>query len=310
MSKIERRKTHERSLEEKERDLRLISELVSDIKAHNEEHGWGAIAGKTLGRVISSEDENVNPNEVQKEVRMESSSSTHVGLTALRARHEETLKHFGLALQHEPSEQEDQGTSGKVLLVVTDADKLISCIKGLKPLIENSPTPTFLDLLLENIEKQVYLAAVNGISPQDQEIFSRLPEISSVFGTISLTTNRRKIDAYAQFNRDGRLENYAAVEREGLWNEPGENFGPADWVKDITPDGLEKGWQHALDIVRTQEANQESGVAPELQDHLLRCIASAAETLKTLKWPEETKAKMQEILSKYARELRGNAALN
>jgi hypothetical protein len=88
------------------------------------------------------------------------------------------------------------------------------------------------------------------------------------------------------------------------------DFGPADWVGDISPKGLEEKWKHALDVVYVQESKRELGVAQELRDHLLKCIALAAEKVNAFAWSQENKKLYLDILVKYTQKLRGNKALN
>jgi hypothetical protein len=203
------------TVEQQEGDLRLIMALVTDIEQHNQEHGPGAIIGKTLARTILREsDEETNPEDIQRGVQAEQAASTHVGLTVLRTQHEKTLKRFGLSIEHEPHHYDEETMLQTVLLKITDAKEFVAHIKALGSSVGSVSASGTFKTLLEHIEKQVYFIGMEGTLDREQNVLSQLGGISDALRVVAPSLNFKQIDAYTRFNDTGRLENYIAV---GLW---------------------------------------------------------------------------------------------
>lgn len=299
-------------LEGQEAHYRSLSALIADVELHNEGHGFGAIMGKTLAKAIINEPEQSGKSteEIQKDVQTESRVETHAGLTDLRTRYGTVLSHFGFALEQEFSQFDSEMVLDTLRIKIVDVDAFTKNLGAIQMYIKDSANSPFIKMLLKSAERQVYFDSLEGISPEDQKVFSQLREISATFQKVAPDLNLKQLEVYRRFNDDGRLENYVVVEKAHLWNKQGAGFGPADWILDSVPESLDKMWQKAIDVLRQQEAKKEYGVAPELTDHLLECITLASEKLKTMPWPEKAKQEKQDVLVKYTRLLLGNQSLN
>jgi len=297
---------------EKENNLRLLSTLIADIENHNKDHGYGALWGKTIARGLTGvmEDQTLDFEKAQEETAREMSASTHVNLTELQARHKDTLETIGLDIAHKPSRNDSENISGEVYIKLSDAEKFLSYLKSLTVTELDRQTVSIFQSLIKNLEYEIHTRAREGTLADYSNTFDQLGEISQYFSAVSPELDLTLINTYKKFNDTGRLEEYIIVDQEGLWDEPGLSFGPADWVKDITPEGLKEKWEKALEILNEQEAKQNLGVAPELREHLLKCITIANDILDTLNWGESTKVEMRKILSAYTQKLRGSAKLN
>jgi len=291
------------------RDSSSFSELIADVEEHNRNHGWGASLAKAIGGMVQATVEGKNPNlgEMQEEVAVDSAHSAQSGLTSLRAMHGATFDRFGL----KPKQTE----SGQIMIKIAQAENLLRKIESLRETPQrDEDTEKMLDFLASSLHKQIWNAEYENLLPEDKNAIENLLPLIQAFRAANPKLDLAKLNTYARFQKEGRLANYVAVERENLWAEPGKDFGPADWVRDITPEHLEAKWKSALGILQVQETMHNSGVATELREHLLRCVASASETLKGLKpdygYPQEDREQMQGVLERYTKTLRGNKVLN
>ncbi|MBP9782710.1 MAG: hypothetical protein KBC50_03205 [Candidatus Pacebacteria bacterium] len=300
------------SLFEQEKMLKGITDLVAEIKVHNDNHGVGAMLGKALAGVIVHDikpqegEENKSTEDVVRGVQSEIEAGGHAGLVALKSRNESTLKEFGLSLDHQRSHYDPNESLDTIVFKVVDVKKFISSIEMLKHAIKAESIDAVFKTVLENLLEQVYFTNQEDVLDAGGNINSNLTDISKAFHDALPGMDLIRLDTYAKFKGEGRLKNYIAVEKENLWAEPGKNFGPADWVRDISPEGLEKKWDHALGVLSVQDLEKERGVAPELREHLLKCITSAFETSKSSPWAAE----FEPILIKYTQKIVGNNSLN
>jgi hypothetical protein len=297
---------------EQEKMVKGITNLVVEIKTHNKNHGYGAMWGKALAGAIVNDikqkgrEENKSEEEVVRDVKSEIEAGGHTGLVELKSRHESTLKDFGLTLDNQRSRYDPNESLDTIVFRVVDIKKFISSVEALKHIIKTESLDTVFNVVLENILEQVYFTNQQDVLDSGEDINANLKDISKVFHEATSNIDLTRLDAYAKFKGAGRLKNYIAVEKENLWAEPGKNFGPADWVKDISPEDLEKNWAHALSVLNAQDLEKARGVAPELREHLLKCITLSFEISKSSSSAE----KFKPILIKYTQKIIGNSPLN
>ena len=186
---------------------------------------------------------------------------------------------------------------------VANAHALITYLRSLQAGVLSENVKESLQTLVESIERQVAHTHLENPLPEEKGMLENLDSIVDVFKKLKDAVRIQHLEHYALFHRTNRLPQYLETEREGLWQQPEEGFGPADWVKDISPEELEQKWKSALSVLPSQETLGDTGVSKELRDHLLTCIKSARETIKTTSWSEEIKQSFREIMKKYEEEL-------
>ncbi len=287
-----------------------LSNLITDLENHNREHGSGAQMGKTLGRMLGAVIDREEPDlqKVGADVFLETAQGARTGLAELNTKHEQVLNRLGLHLSHEANASLKSGfPSGPISMRIKNVQSFLRYAQSLKPVpTGEGTTPQSFNVLLNQVEKQVAGIDFQHISPIEKDVLENLDALTAVFGRIGGDLNVQRLENYARFQKVGKLPQYLVVEREGLWHEPGDGFGPANWITDITPHLLEEKWGKAHGVLRVQEKLGSTGVAEELRQHLLRCIEKANERLPTTTWSEEIKDAFREIMEKYATEIRSS----
>jgi hypothetical protein len=170
-----------------------------------------------------------------------------------------------------------------------------------------------LKKLLGHVEQQIRTLDFDALEPEGDKFLGGLGEIVTALKGGDATLPVSSLERYAKFQREGRLGNYLAVEREGLWVKPGEGFGPADWVGDATPERLDQMWTKAIAILHLQERDGH-GVGTELKEHLLVCISASSERITRLETEgsintdyKKTLPAMRTVLMKHTQALVGGA---
>jgi hypothetical protein len=241
------------------------------------------------------------------EVAIESAQDARVGLAEFQTKHAKILNRFGLSIAHEAGEGLRHGLpSGPISIRVTDVNAFLRYAQSVKPVMasgSNSENP--FGTLLQTIEKQVRGTDFEHPSPDGQSLLENLDMVAAAFKRIGPDLETRNLDAYARYQKEGRLQQYLTVEREGLWHNAGGGFGPADWVGDITPRLLDEKWKKAVGMLRSQQELGKVGVAKELKDHLLSCIEKATERLTKMNWTKDYNFRddFEKIMSKHAAEI-------
>ncbi|OGG73827.1 hypothetical protein A3A40_03125 [Candidatus Kaiserbacteria bacterium RIFCSPLOWO2_01_FULL_54_20] len=287
-----------------------LSELIKDLDAHNYEHGPGARMGRSLGRMLGAviEGEPLDPQKAQAEVVLESAQGVRTALAELTTKYGRVLNRFGLTLSHEANEGLKYGLpSGPISVHVTNVEAFLRYAQSIKPLApgEDGTSEPF-KILLKSIETQVASINFDHPSPNERGMLQNLDATVQAFQRIGPDLDVRRLESYAKFHGEGKLKNYIATEKEGLWVNAGGGFGPADWVGDIIPQHLEEKWANAVRVLRSQQALGKAGVAKELKTHLLLCIEKATEKLSTINWSKDYNHKddFEKIMSKYRDEIR------
>ncbi len=285
-----------------------LTQLIAELANHNHDHGPGAQMGKSLARAFGSLIENgedsFNIGKSQADTALESAQAARTNLGELTTKYEAVLARFGLTLNHSASESLRYGLpSGPLALRVTDARPFIRYLQSLKGTIESTETKAAFVELVKSVERQIKESDPEHPSPSTQSVIENIDEIIAALSHCASDIDTSLLSAYAQFQKTNRLQAYMQVDDAGLWRSPGEGFGPADWIVDISAEHLDKKWSDALSVLISQTALKEKGVAVELREHLLMCIEKSLEKLPTTSWNESTKDVFKEILLKFQSEI-------
>ena len=287
-----------------------LSVLINDLKEHNSHQGPGAQMGRAMARMLGAVIEGEQPNipKAQAEVALESAREARIGLGELKTKHERTLARFGLNIAHEQSKSLQYGLpSGPISMRIENVHSFLKYAQSIKPLARTDDTTANpFNTLLDSVMQQIAAIDFMHVSPIDRSMLENLDALAGAFRKIDPNLDLSRLEHYALFNKTNRLPNYIAVERENLWQNPGKGFGPADWVKDISPANLDSYWQKAVEVLKDQyRLHNQGGVGYELRDHLLFCIDKAAENLEQIPWSAsyDHKEDFEKILKKYKAEI-------
>ncbi len=286
-----------------------LTQLISDLADHNDEHGAGAQMGKSLGRafgsMIESGEKDLNISKNQAETTLESAQAARTRLEELTTKYEAVIGRFGLALNHRSSEGLRYGLpSGPLALRITDARPFIRYLQSLKNTTQSSETTrgAFAELL-KSVEQQLRESDSEHPSPATQSILENIDEINAAFTQCSSDIDTTRLSAYAEFQKTGRLAEFIRVENAGLWQIPGKGFGPGDWYRDASPNFLENKWAGALTVLKEQKLLGERGVSAELRAHLLTCLNGAIAHLPDFQREEQVKIAFSTTMEKYRAEI-------
>ncbi len=296
-----------------ERQFVQLKNLIADVKDYAQEHHPNTQLGRALAQTIIQTvdpvDSQKSIEEIQAGVHAENTVSAQAEFIPLVTKNKEALDSFGLFVSRPHSYLDPYETYDGAAFNIKNIDSFLKNVDAISLVAGTYSSETFKKLL-DDIKSQVFFNNVEETTEPIKELNERLVQIVDVLHKVAPQYDFKELDAYSKFSKLGRLKNYITVEREYLWAEAGHGFGPADWVRDISPEDLEKKWSNALNILRLQEMEEGIGVAVELRDHLLKCITIAYETVNTLQYLENYKDHFNPVLLKYTQALIGNKSVN
>ena len=286
----------------------MLTGLLADLDTHNKEQSAGAQMGKTLGKFLIGvmDDEKPNMQQAQMDVGIETAQEARVGLAEFTTKHQKVLDRFGLTLSHQASEGLKYGLpSGPISMRIDNIHSFLRYAQSLPTSDEKNGTAEAFQPLLRVVEKQIASINFRHLSPEEKSLLENIDALSDSFRRLSPGLDLGRLQHFADYQNTNRLEQYLAVEREDLWVEPGKGFGPADWIRDTTPDNLDSRWSSAIKILREQEALGSAGVAKELYEHLKICIGKTKERFASQKtpYPQEMQEKFPAVIEKYEKVL-------
>jgi hypothetical protein len=261
--------------------------------------------GKALGRMLTGVIDSGGEPDMQKaqaDVTIEAAQGARVGLGELNTKHEKVLQRFGLRLAHEAGEGLKHGLpSGPIMMKIDNVHTFLRYAQSIPAQTEANGSSDAFKTLLKTVENQIASTNFQHPSPEEKSLLENIDALRDAFERIAPDLDRTRLQKYAEF-RD-RLEQYLIIERTGLWNPPGQNFGPADWVRDAGPEWIDKKWTDAIKVVNEQKALGDAGVGEELRKHLLMCVQKAQEFLAGSSYSRNVKGQFTEILEKTKKEL-------
>lgn len=273
--------------------------LFEDIKRFNHKFSMGKImAGFILSLYEGPEEGGLSTRD------QEAQELTAAGINLI---HRSTLNKVGLEIEPVSGKHarliaaDKQIGAGEMRLNIKDRRCFLGFLQVLDLTItKDSSLGEHLDGLSHILAQQI-LDHYNLQQPSDEalQLLGSLEGIVREFRRLEVRGSER-LETYLEHSKTGDLREYILVEQEGLLREPGKYFGPADWQKDIGPEGLKERWGVALKALEMAKKNPNAHkLYHQLDEHLRRCLKIAIENLEVLEgegYSKEYTSKLRPIL--------------
>lgn len=280
-------------------NIMAVNRLFVDMEQYNEQFSMGGIMARGLSSMFRGEDsgESIGRENDNQQITAE----------VLSAIHADTLSKIGLTLEPVHGGATFMGlgqeaSSGEMRMNVSDGKQFVSFLHVLQP-----------DVVKETGLKQ-NLAGLSGIlgaqllkydlaQPNDDalQLFGNLGRIIDEYKRLGMGESVNQLAIYLQHAREGNLREFVAIDRNGYLSEPGQNFGPADWQLDSTPEYLKGKWNKAIDTLNMCKSNPKAkDLYEQLHSHLLKCVKVARGNMERIEerggYTPENREEMRRIL--------------
>jgi hypothetical protein len=245
--------------------------ILDQIDIHNRQHGSSALMGKQLAHAITS---SVGLGDSDKSPQLDHQNEAHLAITQLRSVLVNDLSDWGLNITARLNNDEDQVLAGDVSLAVSDVQRFIKRIQ----ISDQELSKLGLDKRTQ-LKNQIITLIENTTTDVDLKELTATLTNCNFLGEWSSTFKN-----YHHIAEAGELSTYTDIRKRGLFNNPGEGFGPADWVRDSTPPSLKEMWGKAIASLNDAEVRGATVTAQLLRDHLLMCAAHSHELVGNLEY--------------------------
>lgn len=259
--------------------------LFSDIARFNRQFSMGSL----MFGLISShfEGDSEDTSSPLSKYDEQSQKLTAAGIHLI---HSQSLEKVGMALESVSGKtatligQGEMVRVGELRVNISDRNRFLGFLQAIDPtMTHNSPLGENLQGLSVILSQQIFdNYNLNAPSDEALQLLGSLEKIVGQYRRLEIPGTER-LETYRAHARKGDLREYILVEHEGLLNEPGRFFGPADWQKDAAPDYLRRRWGNALKVLEMARDNPK---AKELYDqlyaHLTKCLNLAIANLEEL----------------------------
>lgn len=291
--------------------IAAVDSLFQDIGSYNAQFSLGRQMGSMLSRLFNRTEgeEFKNPfGDVSEESQQMSAS----GLSVI---HGDVLKNIGLSIEPVTGKaftvfaQGEKSGSGEARLNITDKGQFSGFLKGLEPeQVQETPLKDNLKSLTNALNGQI-MDNYNLDDPSDEALafLGSLETIVGEYKRLGLDEDAERMGTYLRHSKEGNLREFIAIKNSGMLQEPGKGFGPADWVKDASPEYLERRWTEAFMLLRQSRENPKAhDQYKELLTHLNACLPIARTELSAAQYyTPEHRAALAEVLSKASTGLSG-----
>lgn len=273
--------------------------LFGDIERFNRKFSTGSIMARSIFSLYEGPEEDSLSTYDEKAQEL-----TAAGINLI---HRNTLNKVGLEIEPVSGKYarliaaDKQIGAGEMRLNIKDRRRFLGFLQVLDLTItKDSPLGEHLDGLSHILAQQI-LDHYNLQQPSDEalQLLGSLEGIVREFRRLEVRGSKR-LKTYLEHSKTGDLREYILVEQEGLLTEPGEYFGPADWQKDIRPEGLKERWGVALKALETAKKNPNAQkLYHQLYEHLRKSLEIAIENLEVLEregYPKEYISGLRPIL--------------
>lgn len=276
--------------------LATVNHLFADILKYNDQFSLGSMMARQIFSIFPIEgDEPRTPKGPGGEEEHQQMTAS-----ALNMIHQNTLEQIGLSLEPVSGKTGtlmglgETAGEGQMRINIADRNRFTSFLDALSPeLVEKTGLKPNLESLSGILAQQIF-DHYNLQKPSDEmlELFGGLGNIVGHYKRLGMKESVENLETFLQHARQGDLREFVAIEKDGLFSEPGKYFGPADWQIDSTSQGLEERWNRALTILQMTKDNPKAHeLYQKLSDHLLNCIkiARASTSLPKLHAAESKK---------------------
>lgn len=286
-------------------ELRLaaVNHLFADISRYNDQFSLGSMMASQLFSFIRLEGEEAatTPRGLGGEEEYQQMTAS-----AINAIHRGTLDTIGLSLEPVSGKHATmmglggQAGDGEMRINVANRNRFTSFLVALTPeLVGSTGIRPNLESLSGILSQQIF-DHYNLQESGDEilELFGGLGAIVNQYKRLGMKEAVVGLEIYLIHARQGDLREFVAVERNSLLAEPGKSFGPADWQKDTTPEGLEERWGNALAILQVAKNNPKAhGLYEQLKQHLSDCLKAARANMESRNYyTPEAVEKMKNVL--------------
>ena len=288
-----------------------IDSLFQDIGTYNKQFSLGGQMSSLISSLFDREEGEAFVNPLSKI----SEDQQHMSASGLSVIHGDVLKDIGLSLEPVSGKSStvffegQQAGAGEMRLNIEDRGQFIGFLKGLSSdQVSQTPLEDNLTSLTDLLSKQV-LDNYDLKEPDDKTLsfLGSLGAIVDEYKRLGLVSQAEKLEAYLSHSREGNLREFVAVKVSGLMQKSGEGFGPADWVRDASPDFLNSKWNEAFHILRSVRQNPKAHeIYKQLLDQLNNSIVIAKSKLEDIQYyTPDHRAALAEILNNTSTGLAG-----
>ncbi len=282
--------------------LASVNHLFADISRYNDQFSLGSMMARQIFSLSGIEGEEPKTSKgLRNEEEYQQMTASALGVI-----HKGTLATLGLSLEPVSGKKAtmfslgEKAGEGEMRINVSNRNRFNSFLGVLTPeLVEETGLKPSLESLSGVLAQQIF-DHYNLRNPGDEmlELFGGLGNIVDQYKRLGMSDAVESLGAYLVHARQGDLREFVSIERNGLLSEPGKYFGPADWQKDSSPEGLEDSWNNALAILEAVKSNPKARELYEkLRGHLSECIKIARTDMESLEYySPEAKEKLKNIL--------------
>lgn len=301
-----------------------INSLFQDIDVYNQQFSMGSMMFSILTEGLNSQDfvdvdSDNTPAKPIKPFDRITEQQQHMTASGINAIHEAELKNLGLSLEPVSGKKAfvafgDQVVGeGEMRLNIADKNQFLAFLKALSPdQVSQTPLEQNLTSLTNSLTNQI-LDNYDLKQPTDEALvfLGSLGTMVDEYKRLGLSAQIEGLEELLAHSKEGNLREFIALKTSGLMQEPGVGFGPADWVKDVSPDGLSQRWDRAFLILSAMRENPKAHeMYKRLFAQLNTCMPIAKNNLSEVKYyTPEHRAELAEILNDVQQKLVGLEAL-
>lgn len=283
-------------------ELNDVARLFSDIDRYNRQFSMGAMLARSIGFANEPEEDAAAP---PTHPLSDEPGNQQITAFFLISAHKQLLHNTGLSLEPVAGGptlmlEGAQASQGEMAIHINSRDNFTSFLRALNPAqIDATGVKGNLEKVPGLLSRQIMTTYTLGVPESDmREVFEGMEQIIAEYKRLGMTAALSELEDYFNHWNSGDLLEYVAIKRRGLFNQPGEYFGPADWQRDSSPQYLESRWDEALAILTLAKQNPKAAdLYNNLYQHFCICLGSALQQLPTLhNIPESTRTKAQTIL--------------
>lgn len=286
--------------------MQQFNELFVDIKKFNDQFSLGTMLGKSLIDNLRIEP-NKEPSDGLNLSKVGGEELQQMTASGINLMHKPILDATGLSIEPVSGKNAkifsagEQIGEGEIRINVSQGSKFTSFLKSLDGQNVNLEFKNNLKSLSYILSKQV--SDNYDLQRPSDEALQLLVSLGNIVKEYRRLDIRGfgvdRLEAYLKHSKQRDLREYLVIEQQGLFAEPGKNFGPADWETDATPEYLQGRWNNALKALHMTEGNPNAReLYHKLFSHLEMCLGMAITRLETLNYlTPERKSELRNVLN-------------
>lgn len=278
-----------------------FNSIFEDLHTYNSRFSVGSMLFMTLKAYTPLfDDEEVGKEKIEEKddgkVLQGITDHQEMLSSSLDVIHGTTLDTLGLSLESVTGKtarifyKDESAGAGEMRLNITDKNKFTDFLKGQSEEdVADGETRKNLSYVSSSLIKQI-ADGYNLLSPNDEalQLFSGMENVISEYKRLGLSKEVEKLEEYLEHARSGDLVEFVNIDRLGLMQQAGVGFGPADWQKDSSVEGLRNRWTGAIEALGKAKNNPRGQKLYEgLKFHLQNCATRALENVDEITYFDE-----------------------